>query len=107
MNRSLRSLVTSGLPQLAADKAIYGKANLVEALNVDDGEVIPGGALQRLLGAWISHSGQSAGSGSSSLAHTGYRHRLLKRIGSGIVEGTCKTVIGRRLKQTGAAQFNQ
>jgi len=38
------------------------------------------------------------------LAHTGYRHRLLngQTIGSGIVEGACKTVIGRRLKQTGA-----
>jgi len=38
------------------------------------------------------------------LAHTGYRRRLLngQTIGSGIVEGACKTIIGRRLKQTGA-----
>ncbi len=38
------------------------------------------------------------------LAHTGYRQRLMngQTIGSGIVEGACKTVIGRRLKQTGA-----
>jgi hypothetical protein len=38
------------------------------------------------------------------LDHTGYRQRLSngQTIGSGIVEGACKTVIGRRLKQTGA-----
>jgi len=36
--------------------------------------------------------------------HTPYRERLTngQTIGSGIVEGACKTVIGRRLKQTGA-----
>jgi hypothetical protein len=36
--------------------------------------------------------------------HTDYRARLRngQTIGSGIVEGACKTVIGRRLKQTGA-----
>lgn len=36
--------------------------------------------------------------------HTAYRERLNhgQTIGSGIVEGACKTVIGRRLKQTGA-----
>jgi hypothetical protein len=36
--------------------------------------------------------------------HTPYRARLSngQTIGSGIVEGACKTVIGRRLKQTGA-----
>jgi hypothetical protein len=37
-------------------------------------------------------------------AHTGYaeRLRLGQSIGSGLVEGACKQVIGRRLKQTGA-----
>jgi len=36
--------------------------------------------------------------------HTPYRERLARgqTIGSGLVEGACKTVIGRRLKQTGA-----
>jgi hypothetical protein len=36
--------------------------------------------------------------------HTPYRQRLAngQTIGSGMVEGACKTVIGRRLKQTGA-----
>ena len=36
--------------------------------------------------------------------HTPYRQRLVngQTIGSGMVEGACKTVIGRRLKQTGA-----
>jgi len=36
--------------------------------------------------------------------HTAYRQRLAQgqTIGSGMVEGACKTVIGRRLKQTGA-----
>lgn len=37
------------------------------------------------------------------LDHTPYRERLLagQTIGSGLVEGACKNVIGRRLKQTG------
>src|SRR6266508_2044131 len=36
--------------------------------------------------------------------HTGYAGRLGRgqSIGSGMVEGACKTVVGRRLKQTGA-----
>ena len=36
--------------------------------------------------------------------HTGYAARLAsgQSIGSGMVEGACKTVVGRRLKQTGA-----
>ncbi|WP_162668358.1 hypothetical protein [Gemmata massiliana] len=38
------------------------------------------------------------------VARTGYasRLRLGQSIGSGLVEGACKQVIGRRLKQTGA-----
>ncbi len=37
-------------------------------------------------------------------AHTDYRRRLRegRSIGSGMVEGSCKTAIGKRLKQTGA-----
>ena len=37
-------------------------------------------------------------------AHTSYRERLRQgqTIGSGLVESACKTVVGRRLKQTGA-----
>ena len=36
--------------------------------------------------------------------HTPYRQRLAegRSIGSGMVEGACKTAIGARLKQTGA-----
>jgi hypothetical protein len=36
--------------------------------------------------------------------HTGYSERLVqgRSIGSGMVEGACKTVVGKRLKQTGA-----
>jgi hypothetical protein len=36
--------------------------------------------------------------------HTAYRRRLAegRSIGSGLVEGACKAVVGRRLKQTGA-----
>src|SRR5205807_7095379 len=36
--------------------------------------------------------------------HTGYASRLAegRGIGSGLVEGACKQVVGRRLKQTGA-----
>lgn len=38
------------------------------------------------------------------LDHTGYAARLAegRSIGSGLVEGSCKQVVGRRLKQTGA-----
>ena len=38
------------------------------------------------------------------LDHTDYAGRLLdgRSIGSGLVEGSCKQVVGRRLKQTGA-----
>ena len=38
------------------------------------------------------------------LGHTAYRERLAegRSIGSGMVEGACKTAIGKRLKQTGA-----
>lgn len=38
------------------------------------------------------------------VGHTDYRQRLAegRSIGSGLVEGACKTVVGRRLKQTGA-----
>lgn len=38
------------------------------------------------------------------VGHTSYRERLAegRSIGSGMVEGACKTAIGRRLKQTGA-----
>src|SRR5206468_1767200 len=38
------------------------------------------------------------------VGHTAYRERLAegRSIGSGLVEGACKTAIGRRLKQTGA-----
>ena len=37
-------------------------------------------------------------------AHTNYRERLAqgRSIGSGMIEGACKTVVGKRLKQTGA-----
>jgi hypothetical protein len=36
--------------------------------------------------------------------HSGYAERLRQgqSIGSGMVEGACKTVVGKRLKQTGA-----
>jgi hypothetical protein len=36
--------------------------------------------------------------------HTAYRERLAagRSIGSGMIEGACKTVVGKRLKQTGA-----
>ncbi len=36
--------------------------------------------------------------------HTAYRERLAagQSIGSGMIEGACKTVVGKRLKQTGA-----
>jgi hypothetical protein len=50
-------------------------------------------ALQDLIDFWEPHRG-----------HTDYRGRLAagQSIGSGQIEGACKTVVGRRLKQTGA-----
>ena len=60
MNRSLCSLVTSGLPQRLTDEGIYGKvaANLVEAPKVDDAEVIPGAAAPWSLGYRIQARAQ-------------------------------------------------
>lgn len=41
---------------------------------------------------------------SRHVEHSNYRERLVRgqSIGSGMVEGACKTVVGKRLKQTGA-----
>jgi hypothetical protein len=73
--RRRRGLLESGAPALLAE---------LEA------EV---GDLAELIGYLEPHRG-----------HTPYRERLAegRSIGSGMVEGACKTAIGRRLKQTGA-----
>ena len=58
--------------------------------------------------AELEGAGGAAGELAAYLAphadHTDYRRRLAegRSIGSGLVEGACKTVVGRRLKQTGA-----
>ena len=64
-----------------------GAATLLERLRADPGDV----------GGLIAYLGPHVG-------HTAYRRRLAegRSIGSGLVEGACKTVVGRRLKQTGA-----
>jgi hypothetical protein len=78
-------------------------------------ELLEGGA-ERLLGSLGRGTpGPGSAAGRESLkqlrayfephrAHTGYRERLAagRSIGSGMIEGACKTVVGRRLKQTGA-----
>lgn len=59
------------------------------------------GLLGELVGvAWSSVRGYFE----SHVAHTGYQSRLAEGrvIGSGLVEGACKHVVCRRLKQTGA-----
>lgn len=64
-----------------------GAAGLLAELETE------GGAVSELIGYLGPHT-----------AHTPYRQRLAegRSIGSGMVEGACKTAIGRRLKQTGA-----
>jgi hypothetical protein len=54
---------------------------------------LPAGAWPEVRGYFAPHVG-----------HTDYAARLRsgQSIGSGLVEGSCKQVIGRRLKQTGA-----
>ena len=51
-------------------------------------------------GAWSDWRGYFE----AHVDHTGYAARLAagRSIGSGLVEGSCKQVVGRRLKQTGA-----
>ena len=50
-------------------------------------------ALERMVGYLANHS-----------PRLNYRHRLARGepIGSGLIEGACKQVIGKRMKQTGA-----
>jgi hypothetical protein len=64
-----------------------GAAGLLEDLAAEAGDV------SGLVAYLAPHAG-----------HTDYRRRLAegRSIGSGMVEGACKTVVGRRLKQTGA-----
>jgi hypothetical protein len=60
------------------------------------------------LAAGLAEAGGAAAELADYLAphaeHTDDRRRLAegRSIGSGLVEGACKTVVGRRLKQTGA-----
>lgn len=64
-----------------------GSAGLLEKLASEPGDV------SELIGYLGPHA-----------EHTAYRRRLAegRSIGSGMVEGACKTAIGKRLKQTGA-----
>lgn len=64
-----------------------GAAGVIESLGAESGDVAG------LVGYLEPHRG-----------HTAYRARLAegRSIGSGLVEGACKTAIGKRLKQTGA-----
>ena len=60
-----------------------------------------------LLAEWAAEAGdvsELVGYLTPHADHTAYRQRLAegRSIGSGLVEGACKTAIGRRLKQTGA-----
>jgi hypothetical protein len=98
-------------------RVLFGEGAREGAAWVDERrrELLEGGAA-RLLGSLRQESpGPDPGAGRESLkqlqayfaphqAHTCYRERLAagRSIGSGMIEGACKTVVGRRLKQTGA-----
>jgi hypothetical protein len=101
----------------AAAKALYGEGSAEGAAWVE--------ARRRALlrGGWAALEAELAGQGRAlrsakkrqtpaglcdylgpHAGHTGYAERLGRgqSIGSGMVEGACKTVVGKRLKQTGA-----
>jgi hypothetical protein len=90
----------------AAAKARFGENASESARRVEAwrGTLLRGGAralMGQLVGAeWSGVRGYFE----PHLEHTGYAGRLLegRSIGSGLVEGSCKQVVGRRLKQTGA-----
>jgi hypothetical protein len=91
----------------AAAVALHGPGAAAEAWYESSRRALLEGGVAGLLG--------KLGSGSAGVpglveylgphaGHTPYRERLSegRSIGSGMVEGACKTAIGRRLKQTGA-----
>lgn len=90
----------------SAAKAVLGEGTAACRAWVEEqrGVLLRAGAAglrPRLAGAaWAAWRGYFA----AHEDHTGYAARLAdgRSIGSGLVEGSCKQVVGRRLKQTGA-----
>jgi len=90
----------------AAGKGVWGEGTAECRAWADAGrEVLLRSGAAGLLattggGAWAEWRGYFE----PHVGHTGYAARLAegRSIGSGLVEGSCKQVVGRRLKQTGA-----
>jgi len=98
-------------------KVLFGEGAREGAVWVEERrrELLEGGAPRLLESLGRQSAGGVLAAGRESLRqlqayfephqhHTGYRERLAagRSIGSGMIEGACKTVVGRRLKQTGA-----
>jgi hypothetical protein len=90
----------------AAAKARFGEgtAESVRWVQLWRGTLLRGGAGELVRGLVGAQWSNVRGYFKPHLGHTDYAGRLLegRSIGSGLVEGSCKQVIGRRLKQTGA-----
>ncbi|MBV9513346.1 MAG: hypothetical protein JO280_04760 [Mycobacteriaceae bacterium] len=87
--------------------ALLGEGPTAEAWYESRRRTLLGSGASGLLAELVAETGDVAGLVgylTPHVGHTAYRRRLAegRSIGSGMVEGACKTAIGRRLKQTGA-----
>jgi len=91
----------------AAAVARHGEGPAAEAWHRRLRRTLLGSGAAGVSAALAAEPGPDAGRAgflAPHVGHTPYRERLAagRSIGSGLVEGACKTAIGRRLKQTGA-----
>ena len=91
----------------AAAVALHGEGAAAEAWYERRRRTLPGAGASGLLAELAAEPGDVSdlvGYLGPHVGRTPYRQRLAegRSIGSGMVEGACKTAIGRRLKQTGA-----
>lgn len=91
----------------AAAVALHGAGTAAEAWYDGRRETLLGSGAAGVLAELAGEAGgvsDLSGYLAPHVDHTPYRQRLAegRSIGSGMVEGACKTAIGRRLKQTGA-----
>jgi hypothetical protein len=91
----------------AAAVALHGAGPVAEAWYRARRRTLLGSGASGLLAELTSEPGDVAeliGYLGPHVGHTPYRRRLAegRSLGSGMVEGACKTAIGKRLKQTGA-----
>jgi C4-dicarboxylate-specific signal transduction histidine kinase len=90
----------------AAAVALHGPGAAAEAWYAARRRTLLGSGAAGLLAEVASEAGdvtELVGYLTPHLDHTAYRRRLAegRSIGSGMVEGACKTAIGRRLEQAG------